>query len=324
MIYVRRMRGRLFTEGEDMTGYETIRLGRVKRSDKPGAVPEFDAGGAGPLLAIQAHEKLSRNINSLIDQIEAKDEVLAREAREHKMAFTDGVSANMEHLLKLHALNEARGHLRAFQQSPMIPPYDVYVALSRLIGHLSVFHEDLVPGVIPPYKHDHPGETFARIQDRIQILLDAMRPQLYVQREFARKKDAQGREGLEVEVDRPWIDDSLEMFVGLFDEERDINELQKHMYSRLNFKLASPTRAPKIVNLAVRGLRLEIKAVPAGTLPRRQGLHYYKINKTMGADRTDYWRECEQERGIRVSVQEGQLAELEQFRPALYVILKER
>ena len=183
---------------------------------------------------------------------------------------------------------------------------------------------DLVPGVIPPYKHDHPGETFARIQDRIQVLLDAMRPQLYVQREFARKKDAQGREGLEVEVDRPWIDDSLEMFVGLFDEERDINELQKHMYSRLNFKLASPTRAPKIVNLAVRGLRLEIKAVPAGTLPRRQGLHYYKINKTMGADRTDYWRECEQERGIRVSVQEGQLAELEQFRPALYVILKER
>jgi len=74
----------------------------------------------------------------------------------------------------------------------------------------------------------------------------------------------------------------------------------------------------------VRGLRLEIKAVPAGTLPRRAGLHYFKINKTIGQDRTDYWRECEQERGIRVSIQEGQLAEIEKFLPTLYVILKER
>ena len=74
----------------------------------------------------------------------------------------------------------------------------------------------------------------------------------------------------------------------------------------------------------VRGLRLEIKAVPAGTLPRRVGLHYFKVNKTIGSDRTDYWQECEQERGIRVSIQEGQLATFEKFRPALYVVLKER
>ena len=64
--------------------------------------------------------------------------------------------------------------------------------------------------------------------------------------------------------------------------------------------------------------------VPAGTLPRRQGLHYFRVSKTIGPDRVDYWQECEQERGIRVSIQEDQLAAFEEFRPTLYVVTQRR
>ncbi|MFQ5462797.1 MAG: type VI secretion system baseplate subunit TssK, partial [Phycisphaerae bacterium] len=312
-VYVRHMRGRLFTAGEDTTGYETVPLGRIRRTDRPGALPEMDALGAGPVLAIQADAGLSAMINSLADQIEAKNEVLAREAREHRMLFTDGVASNMEHLLKLHTLNESRAHLRAIQQCPVLHPYDVFVLLGRLIGHLAVFHDELVPGPLPPYNHDQPGETFDQIKRRIEILLEAMRPGAYIERTFERKKDAQGREGLGVDLDRSWIDDNLEMFLGLRSDDMDVHEVQRFIQSRLNFKLASPTRAPKIANIAVRGLRFDVKSVPAGTLPRRQGLHYYRIDKTIGSDRTDYWKECEQERGIRIAIQEGQLASLEQF-----------
>ena len=80
----------------------------------------------------------------------------------------------------------------------------------------------------------------------------------------------------------------------------------------------------RIAKIAVRGLRMQVKSVPAGTLPRRQGLHYFKVDKTIGSDRTDYWRECEQERGIRIGIQEGQMVEFEGYQPTLYVILKER
>jgi type VI secretion system protein ImpJ len=324
MVYVRRLRGRLFAAGEDMTGYSTVRLGTVRRTDRPGAVPEMDALGAGPLLALQADAGLSGLVTSLADQIEAKDEVLAREAREHHMLFTDGVAANTEHLLKLHVLNEARSYLKALLQCPLLHPYDVFTTLARLIGHLAVFHDDLVPTAIPAYDHDRPGESFERLRTRLEALLEAMRPMAYVERPFVRKKDARDREGLEVELDRRWIDENLEMFVAFRSDEMDIQQLEQHLYQRLKFKLASPTRAPRIAETAVRGLRLEIKAVPAGTLPRRAGLHYFKIDKTMGPDRTDYWRECEQERGIRASLQEGQVAAFEKFQPALYVVLKER
>jgi predicted component of type VI protein secretion system len=307
-----------------MTGFEIVRMGSVRRTDRPGALPEFDPLGAGPLLAIQADAGLSALVNSVSDQVEAKDDVLAREAREHRMLFTDGVAANTEHLLKLHVLNEARGHLKALLQCPVLHPYDVFVVFSRLIGHLSVFHDDLTPGALPLYDHDHPGVTLDQLRKRLVVLLESLRPVGYIERRFVRTRDEKNKEGLEVELDRSWIDENLEMFVGLESADMDIHALEKYIYNTLNLKLASPTRAPRIYNIAVRGLRLEIRAVPAGTLPRRQGLHYFKIDKTIGPDRTDYWKECEQERGIRVSIQEGQLAALEQFKPTLYVILKER
>jgi len=321
-VYVRRMRGRLFIAGEDTTGYEVVRLGRLKRTDRPGAVPELDNLGAGPFLAIQADAGLSSLVTSLTDQVEAKNEVLAREAREHRMAFTDGVAANTEILLKLHALNSARAELRSLLQCPLLHPYDVYVALCRLIGDLSIFHDDLTPGTLPPYDHDRPAECLDRVRREVVKRLDALRPMAYVERRFERKKDDRGRDGLEVELDRTWIDQNLELYVGLHADDREIEDLQKHIYGTLNMKLASPRRSPRIATLAVRGLRLQIKAVPAGTLPRRPGLHYFRIDKTIGSDRTDYWRECEQERGIRLSMAEGQLAAMESYRPALYIVLK--
>ena len=168
-------------------------------------------------------------------------------------------------------------------------------------------------GILPIYNHDRPGETFDQLRNRIVILLEAMRPVAYAERPFTRKKDTEGREGLEVELDRKWIDENLELFVALTSEEMDVNELERYVYGTLDMKLASPQRSPRIHNIAVRGLRLQIKSVPAGTLPRRQGLHYFKVDKTIGPDRTDYWKECEQERGIRMSIRGGQMAAMEKF-----------
>ena len=46
---------------------------------------------AGPLLALQADKGLSGLVASLADQIEAKDEILAKEAREHLVFLKQGI-----------------------------------------------------------------------------------------------------------------------------------------------------------------------------------------------------------------------------------------
>jgi len=323
-VYVRRKRGKLFTAGDDSTGYDVVRIGAIVKSDRPGAIPELDPMRCGPVLAIQSDAGLARFVKSLADQIEAKNEVMGKEAREHRMLFTDGMPANTEHLLKLHALNETRAQFRAMLQSPLLHPYDIFVTLARLIGQLSVFQDELVPPQLPLYDHDEPGASLYQLHKHIETMLDGLRPMAYVERRFSRQKDPRGHEGLEVALDRAWVDDDLEMYVGLHAADLDIAELERHIYSGFNFKLASPTRAPRLSNIAVRGLRLQVKSVPAGTLPRRQGLHYFRIDKTIGSDRTDFWRECEHESGIRIGIQEGQLADFEKFQPCLYVILQPR
>lgn len=321
-VYVRRMRGRLFVATDDMAGYDVLRIGRVRKTDRPGAAPELDELGAGPLLALQASGELSRMVSSVADQIEAKDEVLVREAREHRMEFTDGVASNMEHLLKLHAVNEARAHIKALLQSPVLHPFDVFVSLARLVGHLSIFGEERVPDALPIYDHDYPADALDKIIRRIVLLLEALRPMNYVVRPFSRQKDERGKEGLQVEIDRRWIDENLEIFVGFEEPNMDSSDLERFIRSTFDMKLASPSRAARIHGTAVSGLRFQLRPVPPGTLPRRQGLHYFKIDKTIGPDRTDYWRECEQERGIRMSMREGQMAGMERLKPSIYVALK--
>ena len=324
MLYTRRMRGRLFAAGEDMTGFEVLRVGAVKRTDRPGALPELDVAGAGPLLSIQGNSAIFSLVSSMSGEVEAKCQRLAGEAREHKMLWTDGVPANLEHLVKLHTLNDPHAQLKALLQAPMLHPFDVYCVFSRIIGCLSVFHEDLAPTGIPKYDHDRLGQTFDALRRRLTIMLESFIPTRYAMRPFSRKKDSLNLDGLEVELDRSWIDENLELYVALQAESMDEQALQQFIYTNLNMKMASPTKAPKISTMAVRGLRLQAKPPPAGTLPRRPGLHYFKIDKTIGADRTDYWKECEQERAIRIGIKDGQLKEFEKFAPTLYIPLKER
>ncbi len=324
-LNVRRMRGKLFVGAEDTTGYDVIRIGRLKRTDRPGAVPEFDRLGCGPLLSSHADRGLHALINSVSDQISAKSDTLASEAVEQRMSFSDGLGGSISHLLKLQCLNATRGELAGWLQSPMLHPFDVYVAFVRLIGQLSLFDTTVMaPHELATYDHDRPGDTFDEVARRIQQLLKLLEPTDYETRPFERVRDINGIEGLQVELDRKWIDENRELFVAFEAIELDEHEVDHKLGEKaLDLKLASPRRAPRIHGVAVRGLRFARRTPPQGTLPHRQGLHYFKIDKTPSAvDNRDYWRECESERGIRMSLRADQLGDIEKLRPTLYVPIK--
>lgn len=321
-LYVRRMRGKLFAAGEDTTGYEILRLCRVRRSGGPGALPELDEEGAGPLLALQVDARLGRLIKSLADEIEARGETVARNARERRMAFTDGAPAHLDQLMKLHALNATHAEVRALVQSPLLHPFNVFVTLSRLMGHLSVFDPDrMMPADIPRYDHDRPAQTLMALGRELRALLTRVAGDAPEIRPFVRKTDVRGHPGLEVELEREWVDQGLEMYVGFVDEEREPEEFDRWLQSTFNMKLASPKRAPTLAQHNLAGLRYRLRTVIPPGLAHRRGLHYFRIER-MGTDRTDHWQECREERGIRMSLTEGQLGPMERLQPTLYVILK--
>lgn len=323
-LRLRRLRGRLFTNADEAIGYDTIRLGAVRRSDKVGAIPEFVPELVGPALAIQGVPALNRLFAVLVDQIEGKGDVLAAEALESRMGFGDGVSSNVEHLMKVHTVNCVRTRLRALSAAPLLHPYDAFVELMTVAGWLSIFDSTTIkPDVVPIYDHDQPGVALSAARDRIVFLLDSLRPVNYALAPFARSKNADGREDLAVELKPSWLADQCDMYIALESGEFDSSEaLLKHIYSKFDMKLASPRRAPRLDTQGIRGLTLRVKTVRPGTLPRRSGLHYFWIDRTTtsGVAAVDYWRECENERGIWLTTREGQREEIEKFRPSLYVI----
>ncbi|MGE3180208.1 MAG: type VI secretion system baseplate subunit TssK [Phycisphaerae bacterium] len=324
-VYVRKIRGRLFTSARDATGYTTIRLGVVQRSDKVGAAPEFKPLQVGPCLRIQASRPLNAQIKLVIDHLDRKDAELAAEALELKMRFGDGVSANTEHLLKLHVLNGVVTRLRALTSGDSLHPFDAYHALAHAMGELSIFDETrLKADSVPTYDHDSPNHAIEPICRRIIALLDTLAPRDFARVDFTRSVDETGLEGLAVDLQPLWITAQYDMYVAFETREFDTQALYEHIYGSEGFdmKLASPKRSSRVRRQAVKGLRLRTKAVPAGTLPRRDDLHYFQIDRSVDGQGSRYWVECENERGIRMSLREDQVEAMLKLRPALYVILR--
>lgn len=318
-LYLRRMRGKLFHGGQDTAGYETIRLGTIRRSDRPGAAPEFEEVQVGPLLGIQANIALSRMFNTLIDQIEAKGDLLAQEARTMRMGLADGAPAYVDHLFKLQLLNAARARLRALHAAPLLHPFDAYTALAGVLGEFAIFDDtSRRPDALPVYDHERPGVALKALQERIVALLHALRPERFDVVPFGRRLDPEGQEGVSVELRVQWVTEERDMFIALESTEFEARELLEQVYARFDMKIASPTRAPRLRGLAVRGLRLKDTPVTPFGLPSQRGLHYYRIEKGTGPEAA-YIQECLAERGIWISINQGQISDMEKLRPALYV-----
>lgn len=322
-MLVRKYRLRLMTGRDDPTGYDLLRIGLVRRSDRAGAPPEFDPVQVGPHLSIQASPHLNRLFVGVLNAIEAKGDVLAGQAHEARMSLSVAAAGNIDLLWKLQMLNGLRARLRALEAAPALHPFTAYVELAQVAGELALCDETLLkPEALPRYDHDQPGVALQGLRDRIERLLAWLNPEHYFAAPFLAVQDASGREGLAVELRPSWIEEKLELYIGLESSEFETaDQLLAHIYSTFDMKLASPKRSPRLDQMAVRGLNLKARTAPVG-LPRRPGLHYYWIDRDMSAGPQNYWRECEAERGIWLSMRKGQRPEMERFRPTLYVLLR--
>ncbi|QOJ13598.1 MAG: type VI secretion system baseplate subunit TssK [Planctomycetia bacterium] len=322
-ILVRRLRARLFTGRDDLTGYDVLRIGAVRRSSRSGSPPEFIPELTGPHLAIQGNPELNRLFIGILGSVEGKGDELARQAREQRLSLSAAGGGHVDHLLKIHILNGVRTRLRALESAPLLHPYDLYVELSAAAGALSICDEtQLSPESIPPYDHDYPGRALEAVRDRVRRLLEWLSPENCEAIPFVRVSDARGVEGLSVELKPSWIEQKLDMYIALESSEHErADDLLQFIYQSFDMKLGSPTRAAQLVLDATQGLVLRARAAPAG-VPQRPGRHFFWIDKAAVTGMRNYWLECENDRAICLTMKRGQREAFENFRPTLYVLLR--
>lgn len=312
-IEVRRFSGAIFFGDEDRAGYETVRVASIERSAGAGGAPQLVETAVPPVLDTQVWAGLYRQIKNILAEIGAKGSALARTAQERRMSFSTGALADVEHLFKLHVLNESGELIAGLLSSPTVHPYQAYVYLRGLLGKLSLFHDSRRPQEVQAYNHDDCGPGMFQLIKYIQDLLHAIAPSDFEFAVFVRQPL-----GLSVELTAEWIHEERSMFIG-FDTDMDVDQLREYI-GKVDMKMASPSLAPELHTRGLPGLSFKDAQVRPGELPHPPGRYYFQIRRD-----NEYWPRVIQEKAVALRVREQtDLDSLAQMNLTLYIVKPHR
>lgn len=300
----RRLNLRLLTSAQDLSGYETIPLARIEKSDRAEATPQLDSSFIPPVLACDAWPELSLGVlQHIYDRIGRKVEKLAGQAVSRAISLDSLDSLSQRGALsfaQLRVFNEALAYLSNLAFVEGIHPLTAYLELCRLVGQLSIFQATRRPPDLPRYNHDDLGGCFHRIRAYIDELVDIAPEPDYQERDFI----GQGLR-MQVDIDPSWLDRSIPMYIGVvspLEPDQCVRELE-----RLSTKVGSADRVEMIYRR--RDVGLQFTQVPVSSLPQAlprdagpsNWLTYFQINREL---QQNEWQAVESSRTLAIRFKE--------------------
>jgi type VI secretion system protein ImpJ len=138
---------------------------------------ETDFSFVPPCLALSASGSLTGMLRRLIDILDDKSAIFAREQQQRQGQFQAGLSAH--HVAQywfLHALNSNVSTLRHFLLSKHVHPQELFREMSRLAGALCTFGLEVHPRSLPAYDHRNIGACFEALDQHIRRHLEIVMP----------------------------------------------------------------------------------------------------------------------------------------------------
>ncbi len=266
--------GRLMFSTEDLHGYETLPLARIRRSGAEEATPEIDDDYFPPVLDVNAWPPLALDtIRAVFDIIGEKIAVLGGRVRDRGVTLASPDPGDLDDLLMLKTLNESQALLHCLTFAQGVHPFLAYSELCRIVGALSIFDAQRTLDEIPVYDHDDLARIFKWVKLRIEQLLGSRKKLQYEQRFFV------GNErGLQVTIEPQWLHTGWDWFVGVNGQnipDRSVRDLLQP--GKLDWKMGSSAQVDVIFKHGVPGLKhVELSQAPRA-LPSHQGWSYYEI-----------------------------------------------
>jgi type VI secretion system protein ImpJ len=277
-LQVRRLNLKLLLSIQDMTGYVTLPIARLKRADIAEGVPQLDKTYIPPLLACTAWKPLYTEIlDNVMGRLNQKTELLANLITSRNLSFDSTSQGDRRLIEQMRIMNEAVAVCRMLFPAQGVHPFTTYLELCRLVGSLSIL--DLGKArtpELPMYDHDNLGECFYQAAKHIHNLLGQDVEPEYKERPF---KGA----GMRMEVtgiESQWLETIWQMFVGV---ESPLPAEECRMLltraGRLDMKLGASERVDEIFRRGEAGLRFAYTNTPPRALPRKSGLIYFQIDR---------------------------------------------
>jgi type VI secretion system protein ImpJ len=165
----------LLAEAEVTDQFVSLPLVRIVRSGS--GKFETDFSFVPPCLALSASGSLTGMLRRLIDILDDKSAIFAREQQQRQGQFQAGLSAH--HVAQywfLHALNSSVSTLRHFLLSKHVHPQELFREMSRLAGALCTFGLEVHPRSLPVYDHRNIGACFEALDQHIRRHLEIVMP----------------------------------------------------------------------------------------------------------------------------------------------------
>ena len=274
-IQQRELNVQLLIGTENLAGYETLRIARIKRSGATEAAPELDHDYVPPVLACDAWPELSRDyVRAVYDIIGQKIEVLSAQVNSRGIMQGAPEAGDVNRLLMLMALNEGFSSLRSLAFATGVHPLVAYTELCRIVGSLSIFRNDRRPGEIPLYDHDDLARIFRWVREEIRSLITEVEEYKYEREDFV------GREKILVASLTPkWLGHGWDWFIGVEYQHITAQECRDLLKpGRLEWKLGPSQRVEFMWKFKVPDLDISETPAPRA-LPQGDNWIFFSVDR---------------------------------------------
>jgi len=278
---------KLLLSGENLDGYVTLKLGRIKRDGDARII--LDSSYAPPALSVRGAGPVPDLLRSILETLAAKSTTLAEQNRQRGGGMVEFGSGNVGNFWLLHTVNSYIPLVAHLQNVPDIHPLELYRTLAQLAGSLCTFSFQLHPRDVPAYAHDDLGGTFKELTRIILELLETVMPSAFTSIDLTRRDETllvgEIKDEAVLVGDCHWY---LSV-AGDIPDARIRDEVPSQVI------IGSPHNIDFLVKTATPGLSLVHTPVPPRDFPLKAGHTYFKLE----AD-GDTWETVRESKSIAI------------------------
>ncbi len=260
-----RARPEILFEGDDMDGFEVLRLGRAVAFG--GKSVRFEPGALPTALRVRASAALEQGLQRLITAFETRRRELVRYRVDHPLNLGSVVAEDLPGLQLSGIVQRYLPLLADVAARRSAHPHELYDVLVAVHGALQVFAGAVE--IPPAYDHEDQGKVFPWLFVRIARLVDESARDQTTILPFQRV-DA---ETFRLSFERTALVGKRPLLVLSGGEEEFLRDRVPSL-----LKMASPSGIVPLLGSAVRGVAVAVEFEPPPAIPRRRGAVAYRID----------------------------------------------
>jgi type VI secretion system protein ImpJ len=279
-------------EGENLEGFEVLRLGRVARFGKS---VRFEPAALPTVLRVAASATLRDGLRELVQACERRREELVRYRADHPLKLGAVVPMELPGLQLSVILQRYLPLLSDCLARRCAHPHELYRTLVGMHGAMTTFAS---PQIAPPYDHDDQSRVFPWLFERIARLAHEAARDATTVLPFRRTDETTFR----LAFKRGHLAGKRPMLVLRGADEAFLRDRVPSL-----LKMASPAAIKAILHSALRGAAVAVEFDPPPVIPRQDDVVAYRIDL-----RDRHWLDIEDRMEIQLQLV-GAPATLEAF-----------